>query len=162
MSERRARGFTLIEVLVALVIVSIALLGLASLQLRTTQHAYASYQASMASVLARDIEVRVRLNAAAGGHYAITAIETRAGQGEPGCLAEGCPPAALARHDLAVWARALTEALGRGASASLARSEEVIGGRSLARYTLEISWPERLQDGAPVTFRYQFATPWRD
>jgi type IV pilus assembly protein PilV len=68
---KRARGFTLIEVLVALVVLSIGLLGLASLQLSSLRWNHGASLRSQATLLAYDIVDRMRANqvAARNGEY---------------------------------------------------------------------------------------------
>jgi type IV pilus assembly protein PilV len=67
----RARGFTLVEVLVALVILSIGLLGIASLQLSSLRWNQGAAARSQATLLAYDIVDRMRANqkSATGGEY---------------------------------------------------------------------------------------------
>jgi len=55
----RSLGFTLIEILVALVILSIGLLGIAALQLRSLQNSHASFERSVATLQARDLVERM-------------------------------------------------------------------------------------------------------
>ena len=57
-----AGGFTLIEVLVALVVMSVGLLGLALLQQNAVAFNRDAYLASQATVLAYDIADRIRGN----------------------------------------------------------------------------------------------------
>lgn len=57
-----ARGFTLVEVLVALVILSIGLLGIASLQLSSLRWNQGAAARSQATLLAYDIVDRMRAN----------------------------------------------------------------------------------------------------
>jgi type IV pilus assembly protein PilV len=52
-------GFTLIEALVALVVLSIGLLGVAAMQLKALQGAHAAYQRSIASLAAQDAQERL-------------------------------------------------------------------------------------------------------
>lgn len=55
----RQRGFTLIEALVALFVLSIGLLGVAAMQLKSLQGAHAAYQRSIASLAAQDAQERL-------------------------------------------------------------------------------------------------------
>lgn len=69
----RARGFTLVEALVALVVLSIGLLGVAALQLTSLRSNHGSAMRSQATFLAYDIIDRMRANreAALAGQYDI-------------------------------------------------------------------------------------------
>lgn len=53
------RGFTLIEALVALLVLSIGMLGVAAMQLKALQGAHAAYQRSIASLAAQDAQERL-------------------------------------------------------------------------------------------------------
>lgn len=70
-SIRRQQGATLIEVLIAVVVLSIGLLGLAGLQVTSVQSNHSAYQRSQASLLASDLADRMRANrdAALGNAY---------------------------------------------------------------------------------------------
>ena len=70
---RRTRGFTLIEALVALLVLSIGLLGVAALQLTSLRSNHGSAMRSQATFLAYDIIDRMRANRAAAlaGNYNI-------------------------------------------------------------------------------------------
>jgi type IV pilus assembly protein PilV len=65
------KGFTLIEVLVSVVVFSIGLIGLASLQTISLKHNNTSYMRSQAILLAQDIADRMRANSLAvtAGNY---------------------------------------------------------------------------------------------
>lgn len=56
---RRQRGFSLIEVLVTMVVVGVGLLGIAALQAKSLQHAYASHQRTLATIQANDLVERL-------------------------------------------------------------------------------------------------------
>ena len=56
------RGTTLIEVLIALIVLSIGLLGLALLQVTSVQSNHSAYYRSQATVLAHDLADRMRAN----------------------------------------------------------------------------------------------------
>lgn len=55
----KQRGFTLIEALVALLVLSIGMLGVAAMQLKSLQGAHAAYQRSIASLAAQDAQERL-------------------------------------------------------------------------------------------------------
>lgn len=58
MSCRPSRGFTLIEALVALLVLSIGFLGVAAMQMKALQSAHMGFQRSLASLIAVDAEER--------------------------------------------------------------------------------------------------------
>lgn len=58
----RTQGFTLIEVMVAVVILAIGLLGMATLMTQSMQSSESAYSRSQAGVLAYDILDRMRSN----------------------------------------------------------------------------------------------------
>lgn len=58
----KIRGFTLIEVMVAVVILAIGLLGMATLMMQSLQSSESAYSRSQATVLAYDIIERMRAN----------------------------------------------------------------------------------------------------
>ncbi|HKE93394.1 MAG TPA: type IV pilus modification protein PilV [Povalibacter sp.] len=61
-SRSRSRGFTLVEVLVTVVVISVGLLGVVALQVITLRNNHQSYLRSQATVLADDIVDRIRSN----------------------------------------------------------------------------------------------------
>lgn len=114
------RGFTLIEVLVTVVVVSIGLLGLAGLQINGLRANLSSEARSKATLLASDIIERMRANplGIAGNNY--DGIDTTAiGCGaapNPFCsntsnaVADNCNSAEMAAFDAWVWACGLPPA----------------------------------------------------
>lgn len=97
------RGFTLLEVLVAIVVLSIGLLGLAGLMASSLKNSHSAYQRTQATWLAYDALDRMRANrqvALAGGYN----------------LALGAAPggSALAATDLGEWDAALANTLPAG------------------------------------------------
>ncbi len=61
---RTSSGFTLIEVLIALLVLSVGLLGLAALHLSSLQYAHSAYYRSIVSAAALKFEERMWLEAA--------------------------------------------------------------------------------------------------
>ncbi len=102
-SAQHAAGFSLLEVLIAVIILSIGLLGLAGLQttgLRNNQDAYAR---TLATTLANDMADRIRSNMAGftAGYYNNSAAYTAS------CESSGCSPQEMAQHDTELWNAAL-------------------------------------------------------
>jgi type IV pilus assembly protein PilV len=131
-------GFSLIEVLIALLILAIGLLGTASLMLISMKSNQSAYQRSQASWLAYDIVERMRLNRGLAtdnsNSYVITAATPL--PSDPGCKAGGCTAANVASLDIREWRDQLGLA---GVSGTVARNG--------AAYTVTISWQE---DSSPA------------
>ncbi len=97
-----AHGFTLLEVMVALVIFSIGLLGLAGLQARGLQSNASAYYRSLATIQAYDMADRIRSNpeGVSNGNYDnLTAIIPPTAD----CITNTCDAATLARFDHYEW-----------------------------------------------------------
>ncbi|MBF0145463.1 MAG: type IV pilus modification protein PilV [Magnetococcales bacterium] len=107
-------GFSLLEVLITLVVVSIGLLGLAKLQLNAIKFVYSSHLRSQALFLSRDIFERMRANRtlALSGAYA-TAFDVTVGA-VTDCVASACTPAQMVTYDLAQWKADLSQLLPSG------------------------------------------------
>ena len=105
------RGYTLIEVLVAVVILSIGLLGLALLTGMGLQDNTRAYQRSIAVFLAYDIADRMRANPEGmiKGYYVWDLDpDTDPPATEPACNADGtCDPRQRASRDVYHWSNAL-------------------------------------------------------
>lgn len=107
-----AAGFTLIEVLIAILVIGIGLLSVVSLQTRSVAMGNAAYFRSQASALAYDAADRIRANAVvatAGGFHGLTPTENAA------CMtAAGCGAAQMAAHDMFLWQREVDQILANG------------------------------------------------
>jgi len=101
-------GFTLLEVMVALLVSAIGLLGLAALQVSARNNLDTSFQYSQASRLAQDLAERMRANPVGvrAGFY--STIDTDNGSSPNNCDA-GCDPAGIAANDIAAWSAAIND-----------------------------------------------------
>jgi type IV pilus assembly protein PilV len=74
MAKKPSCGFTMLEVLLSLLIMSLGLLGLAGLQVRAQQAELESYQRAQALVLVQDMVDRINANRKTAGCYGFTPI----------------------------------------------------------------------------------------
>lgn len=129
-----ARGFTLVEVLVALVVMSVGMLGIAGLYLEGLRWGRTSLYRTTAVGLAADMADRIRANPLAGAAYAGT------GPGaDGGCVNGGvaCTADELAADDWFTWSAELQQQLPTGANGEITVSSTVP-----QTYRVTISWPE--------------------
>ncbi|MEJ2441164.1 MAG: type IV pilus modification protein PilV [Gammaproteobacteria bacterium] len=105
----RQQGFTLLEVMVALVIFSIGLLGLADLQIKAVDYNNGAYQRSQASFLISDIMDRMRANkdTALNGGYDLTSSKSYSQSASCDGTSANCQPGTQAIADLSEWKQAL-------------------------------------------------------
>lgn len=160
-TARRAGGVTLVESLVALLVLSVGMLGIAGLFVQSVRNGRSALLRTQAVNLVADMTDRIRANAGAGAAYDL------AGYGhEP--VAHGCAPGAggggrscstaeLAEDDLARWQAAARLALPSGGDAPPATEVEHIGPEAPGlpeRYRVAVSWSEpdaaRRDDGPPA------------
>jgi type IV pilus assembly protein PilV len=137
-------GFTLLEVLVALVVLSIGLLGLAGLQILGLRYNNQSYELSVATNLANDMADRMRANlqgVAAGNYNSFTTKPAS----DPGCdNTTSCDAGQLATHDAFQWYTGLASLLPSGTGT-------VTGAGLTSTFTIAVSWTEVVQGQGPQT-----------
>lgn len=137
--KQRQTAFTLFEVLIAMLVLSIGLLGLASLQAAGMRNNNSAYMRSQASILAYDMADRIRANRA--GDY-ISAPSS--GTQDTACLSSpGCGPASMAQNDIFEWQTAVGNALPMG-TGTITLAGNV--------YTISISWDDDFSGGTSQTF----------
>lgn len=103
-------GFTLLEVLVAVLVLAIGLLGLAGLMASTIRNNHSAYQRTQATWLAYDIADRMRVNRAAA---LANAYDTTLGT-PAACVASPILAGAIADQDVTDWKTRLACALPAG------------------------------------------------
>ena len=125
-------GFTLIEILIAVVVLAVGLLGLAGLQATSLRNNQSAYNRSQATQLAYDLADRMRANFA--GKAAYTAILPSSATAKANCLTiTGCVSSEMAENDLFEWNLAVSTTLPSGIG-TLAVSDNV--------YTISITWDD--------------------
>ena len=106
----RQGGFSLIEVLVAVLIVSVGVLGVAGLQLLSLQNNTSAMYRTQAIQSAYDIMDRARANRGEDYSIAIDANPPTA----PNCMTQNCNPGQMRNFDLDAWREALANDLPEG------------------------------------------------
>jgi len=109
-------GFTLVEVMVAMVVFSVGLLGLAGLQSLGMTNNQTAYYRTVAMQMASNMSDRMRTNVTAlnaGSYSAVLPLPVPAPLGTD-CIAATCTPAALAAFDIFEWQTTIAAELPQG------------------------------------------------
>lgn len=143
---RTSPGFTLLEILVALVVLGVGILGIAGLQTQGLRFTHSSHLATAASFLGSDMADRIRANdggVRAGGYNNISGAES-----DPGC-GTGCSDAQRATLDGHQWGQAITAQLPAGNGAVTRNAD--------GTFTITLTWTEMDADGpAARTYAIRF------
>lgn len=112
-SRPNSVGFAMLEVLIAILVVSFGLLGLAGLQAVGLRNNHSAYMRSIATQEAYDIADRMRANkvGADAGNYHMTSTTTPT---DPNCITSGCTTANMAVYDAYEWKTNLASLLPGG------------------------------------------------
>jgi type IV pilus assembly protein PilV len=151
-SPRGQLGFTLIETMVALLVISVGMIGVAALHGQALSSSGIALRRSVAIGLASDMADRIRVNRTAAMAYEGAAADN-------GCAAPtgggggDCSPAQMAAHDLFAWRAQIAQSLPGGTGAV-----DVDTATNPTTYTVTVSWAEPTQV-APVAFTFAFGLP---
>jgi len=135
-SQHTNRGFSLVEILVARVVVAVGMLGIAALYVESLRAGRTSINRITAVTLVADMADRIQANPNAAASYA--------GNGpgaNQGCVngAGPCTPAELADDDWFTWLQDVNNRLPGAPVATIATANPT---PQLTRYTITLSWPE--------------------
>ena len=137
------RGFSLIEVLIALIVLSVGMLGIAGLYVHSMQAGRTSLFRHHAVTLAGDVADRIRANPNAGAAY----VDTGPGAGTDanGCVGGGtdCTREEMAAHDMYLWDRQALATLPQG-DVTVSYNNGVP-----SMYTVIVTWQEAGYDVDP-------------
>jgi type IV pilus assembly protein PilV len=126
------RGFGLIESLVALVVISVGMIGMAALYGQGLGASRTAYYRTQAVNLAADMADRIRVNRRGGASYGGAAANN-------GCDPGGgvnCTPAQMAAHDLFVWQAQVVALMPAGVGVVQ------FAGTTPPTYTIQVTWTE--------------------
>lgn len=162
---RKQQGFSLIEVLIAAIILAVSLLGLISLQTQSYFTTFESRQNVQAIYASQDIIERLRMNrtawmnthlASASATYSVNVGTSQTAISQPGCTENSglmnCATDALrVQHDLFSWQAQVNQSHVAGASAlinpvgclSLTRDSNTDADKSLMTVQVIVSWQDK-------------------
>ncbi len=151
---RKQSGFSMVEVLVALVVLAIGLLGIAALYLNSLQSGRTAIYRTQAINFAADLADRIRMNRTAQAAYNADFDDLPLAVGT--CTTTGgCSDADLAATDLANWKAEIAEQLPNGEGQVTVTAPAAAG--EPATYLITVQWAEVNVDD-PVTFQLGFQT----
>lgn len=141
--NQRQAGFSLVEVLITLVIMSVGMLGIAGLYVQSMQAGRTSMFRHHAVTLAGDVADRIRANPTADIAYtAPVGVDN-------GCVMGGvdCSPAQMAANDILLWKEQALDTLPNGDVTIVLTPEN---GLIPPTYQITIGWTEPGQVPAPT------------
>ncbi len=149
---KNTRGFTLLETLIALVVLSVGMLGIASLHVEGLRNGRTATLRTKAMTLASDMAEKMRANrqGAQNGNYVSTAADLGANNDCAddlvGAATVACTPAAMAAHDIWLWKRKLNNPQ----TGLPGEPTAVIAGDGAVppTFTITVSWTENGIDDA--------------
>jgi type IV pilus assembly protein PilV len=152
-NRNRQTGFTLVEAVVALVVLAVGMLGIAGLYIEGLRSSHTALARTTAVNLAADMADRIRANPAATIAYA------GVGPGLNNLCVNGpadCSPAQLANDDWFWWNQDVQNRLPQGTNTAVAVA--VANPTPFTTtYTIVMTWPETGQDPAnPAVYTLSF------
>lgn len=100
-------GSSLIEVMIATLLLGVAVLGLGAAQLAAKNNLEIAQQHSVATLLARDMVEKIQTNSGQLARYAEVIEQSPAAEAAPDCVAGSCSAAELALYDIYEWRQLL-------------------------------------------------------
>jgi len=129
-----------LEAMIGFLVLSIGMLGIASLQGISLKAGKTSVYASVAMMKAEELLESMRINSTVLNDYAGTGAGTN-----NGCSAANCSPGELAQEDLFWWSKNLKAGLPDATTTTIAVIAPAAGSK-MATATVAISWDERNKD----------------
>lgn len=139
-------GFTLLETLIALVVLSVGMLGIASLHVESLRNGRTANLRTKAMIHATDMAEKMRANRAGAlnGDYVHAPADTGANNDCAddlvGAPTSPCTPVQMAQHDIWMWKRSLANA--QTGMPGAAEAQITSDGAALPTLTITIAWQE--------------------
>jgi type IV pilus assembly protein PilV len=144
-------GFTLVESMIALVVLSVGMIGVAALHGQGLSAGRSAQLRSIAINLSADMADRIRVNRLGGAAYAGAAANNNCDPVGGGGV--DCTPAQMAAHDLWLWNQQVAAALPNG-QANIAFN----AGANPSSYSITLQWDE-VGEPAPVQHQIVLQLP---
>ena len=133
----RSQGFSLVEAMVALVVLAVGMLGIAGLYVTTLRSSGGAIYRQQAVGLAEDLADRIRANRTANVAYQGAAANNNC---YGAAAVADCTPAQMAANDLFIWQQQVTNPQTLPGGAGVVA---VAGGAQPYTYTITITWTEQ-------------------
>jgi len=157
-ARKNESGFSLIEVLIALIIVSVGFLATARMQIEGLRGSQGAYFNSQANFMVREMTDRMRANPEGirEGHYDALVTSQAAANSLPACISSEtvCTPGEIADADLAFLSRYLHPS-GSGSASdfvsllpsgdTVTAAGNVTADGATGVFTVSVSWSERIE-----------------
>lgn len=150
-SPKRNAGATLIEVMIALLVLAIGLLGFAGMQTRGILTGRQAFLHSQAAFLAEDMVERIRANPTQKTSYSMLATDAGSNKG---CDSSNCTPADMVSWDQYKWQQRVGRMLPGGTGAITA----TLGANAYATVTITVSYTFDTEDAAAPKSDYVLTT----
>jgi type IV pilus assembly protein PilV len=150
-SLRHSAGFSLVEAMVALVVLSVGMIGIAALHGQGLSASRTALNRTIAINLSADMADRIRVNRIGQAAYNNAAADN-------GCGPEGggidCTPAEMAQHDLFVWGQQVQQLLPNGLG-----QVQFSNLTNPPTYTITVFWDEVGAEVNPISHQLSFQQP---
>lgn len=140
--KQGSSAFSLVEVLIALFVLSTGLLALASLQIKSLQTSHQAYLLSQAILQAHDIAERMKSNPAFN-YKNISNISRK-----PDCHLRVCLPVEIAQYDAYEWQQNIKSLLPEGTG--------TISENATNRFNIKVNWLNKADPQNNHSFQFEF------
>ena len=154
---QNCRGFTLLEALIGFLILSIGMLGIASLQAISLKSGKTSVYGSVAMMKVDELFESIRVNPSAVALTAYAVAGAGAGIDNACTGTKDCTGAELAQDDVFWWKQNLTAGLPDTASTAVLLTAAAAPSK-MATVTITVNWSERNKDAAGSVARTYTST----
>lgn len=114
MMRRENRGFSLLEALIALLILAVGLLGIAGMQAAALYQTHSSTVDGLAAIDAQSLAAEISANTAGLAYYNTTSATSVSSSTQCTSVSAPCTAAQMATYNLAQWGTNLAASLPKG------------------------------------------------